>query len=209
MVTYIRRLYYPHVMRDPVIISEGNMTVSVWSFEDPLWAGTSGCEECQGAMVLADSLSQFIDGLETSQKAFRTLRNAGKEPTTFHFVLTGNEKKSLELFPAAEAYLQDCKFYTALLEQHTVHAFEKIDDGCFSVWRRLSSKWRLRISSLLVTADLRAASACFGIVSDTAVGMWLQFLLYHLTVVFHRSRIELVQLCKGLLGCCGGLDSAM
>lgn len=97
-------------MRDPIIISEGNMTVSVWSFEDPLWSGTSGCEECQGAMVVADSLSYFADGVETSQKAFRTLRNAGKEPTTFHFVLTGNEQRSLELSPAAKAYLQDCKF---------------------------------------------------------------------------------------------------
>lgn len=128
LVTYIQRLYFPYMIRDPKVVSEGQLMIAVWSYEDPRWAGTDLHEECRGTMVIANSLSLFLESLWTSVKALKTVQRDVKGPSTFHFVLVGDGKDAMDLFPEAESFvdgdhLAGMSLYQMLLALYASRAF--------------------------------------------------------------------------------------
>ncbi|GMH43409.1 hypothetical protein BSKO_11331 [Bryopsis sp. KO-2023] len=101
LLTYIMRIYFPLVVREPKLITDGDMTLAAWSFDDPHWAGTDNNRECQGAFVITDSLGRFSDALTVAAKAFKVLQIPQNDAGAFHISLVGKPDRTMELSPEA------------------------------------------------------------------------------------------------------------
>lgn len=98
-LTYVRRIYHPYLIRQPLIASPqagGTPSVTItWLYEDPQAAGSStedglGRRTCAGALLLIRKLSELPSSLSLLRSEIQSM-GMGQLPLSLHIVLTGSE----------------------------------------------------------------------------------------------------------------------
>ena len=101
-LTYVRRLYHPYLIRQPLIASSqvgsqsGDPTITItWLYEDPQTAGSSteeglGRRTCVGALLLIGKLSDLPPFLSLLGSEILSM-GMGQLPLSLHVVVTGGE----------------------------------------------------------------------------------------------------------------------
>ncbi|KAG2485379.1 hypothetical protein HYH03_015868 [Edaphochlamys debaryana] len=92
-LTYVRRLYAPFLLREPLVASAGagaeGALLAVWMYDDPAAANTPHPTQRLGAMLLLDSLAGLTPGLKALGATLEPLRaDAGASAVgTLHVAL--------------------------------------------------------------------------------------------------------------------------
>lgn len=80
LTTYIKRIYFPFMLREPEISAPAaGVQCALWAYDEPATAGTAAAKERLGTAVLIASLAELPAALEA---AARTVTDSGGHPTT-------------------------------------------------------------------------------------------------------------------------------
>eukprot|EP00803_Ostreobium_quekettii_P003946 evm.model.scf_1945.1 EVM.evm.TU.scf_1945.1 scf_1945:1899-19188(+) len=169
LMTYIKRIYHPHILREPTITTQGDVTVAVWVYDNPQCSGTSAAHECHGVFVCAQSLSQFPECLALARQALASIQTPETKIGTFHMALVGDESKALDLSQQASVVLEEgaldtdatvtldgaefttaaCRFNLQSVEPHIQASVQAATD-------ELQSMGFMAVSILLKASQLKA-----------------------------------------------------
>ena len=70
MVTYIKRIYFPFILRDPHLSAPApGLRCALWAYAEPAVAGTVAATECLGTALLIASLAQLPGALAALSQA--------------------------------------------------------------------------------------------------------------------------------------------
>lgn len=70
LMTYIKRIYFPFILRDPHLYNPvPGSRCALWAYAEPAVAGTTAAQECMGTALLIASLAELPGALGAVSQA--------------------------------------------------------------------------------------------------------------------------------------------
>eukprot|EP00884_Botryococcus_braunii_P014175 jgi/Botrbrau1/22759/Bobra.0132s0090.2 len=109
LLTYLRRIYYPFMVRDPEVHTLRGLQCIIWVHQHPQVAGTQAARNVLGAAVVIDSLDLLPAALDAVEEVVVAASLQGTQRGTLHVVLTKIGAAGLRLTPAESSLLKNAE----------------------------------------------------------------------------------------------------